>query len=358
MFMIQRLLLYLWRARRLARAGFTIAELVIGATIGVLLLSGMMYLVVEMTRVERTQTARGETEREMAQALDYIAAELREAVLVYDRECLGETGTGNGSTCPGLRLPTNTVLAFWKREPVPDSNFLANVEPRNGTDQQKIDRYAGDNACVTDPDCNAVMNYVRTQYTLVVYVLCPNPGNPGRPGPNCGFGTDTEPRGPARIVRGYFRQYVWGNRASDFQNRLRASDSQNLDPLESPTWPRGLLSWNGPNSDTAILISNVDWQPPRVDVNCPAGYVSTTGVGQDTGFRSFFACVRERSGVAETGFVQDVYVYLRGNAADRAGLREIEGSGTNIYRPAVETYVRTRGSYNRRPTGSYNRRPS
>jgi hypothetical protein len=350
MFMIQRLLLYLWRARRLARAGFTIAELVIGATIGVILLTGMMYLVVEMTRVERTQTARGETEREMAQALDYIAAELREAVLVYDRECLGGNGSGNGVTCPGLRLPINTVLAFWKREPVPDSNFLANVD---GTDdQEKIDRYARDNACVTNRDCNAVMNYVRTQYTLVVYVLCPNP-NPERPGPYCSFETDTEPRGPARIVRGYFRQYVWGERASDFENRL-----ENLDPLENPTWPAGIPSWGARNADSQILISNVDWEPPRVNVNCPAGYVSTTGVRQNTGFRSFFACVRERSGVAETGFVQDVYVYLRGNAADRAGLREIESSGTNIYRPAVETYVRTRGSYNRRPTGSYNRRPS
>lgn len=352
--MIQRLLLYLWKARRLARAGFTIAELVIGATIGVLLLSGMMYLVVEMTRVERTQTARGETEREMAQALDYIAAELREAVLVYDRNCLGATGTGNGSTCPGLDLPTNTVLAFWKREPVPDSNFLANVY--GDTDQDKIDRYARDNACVTNRDCNAVMNYVRTQYTLVVYVLCPNPGNPGRPGPNCernrGFKSDTgtEPRGPARIMRGYFRQYVWGERASDFENRLRVSDFQNLDPLESPTWPASIPFWNADNANSEILISNVDWEPPRVNVNCPAGYVSTTGVGQNTGFRSFFACVRERRGVAETGFVQDVYVYLRGNAADRAGLREIERSGTNIYRPAVETYVRTRGSYNRRPT--------
>jgi len=124
----------------------------------------------------------------------------------------------------------------------------------------------------------------------------------------------------------------------------------NLDPLENPTWPGGLITWGGRNSDTAILVSKVDWQPPRVNVECPAGYVATTGVGANTGFRSFYGCGRERSGAAETGFVQDVFVYLRGNAAERAGLREIEGSGTNIYRPAVETQVRTRGSYNRRPS--------
>jgi len=340
--MMKRLLLYLWKARRSARAGFTIAELVIGAAIGAFLITGMMYLVVEMTRVERTQTARGETEREMAQALDYIANELREAVLVYDRNCLRTNGSGNGATCPGLTLPVNTVLAFWKREPVPDLNFLNQVPPIGGPEQTQIDNYANNSTCTSNRDCNAVMNYARTQYTLVVYVLCPNDG---RPGPNCSFTTSTQPRGPARIIRGYFRQYVWGTNPSQFQNRL-----VNLDPLENPTWPGGLLSWNGPNSDTAILISNVDWQPPRVNVECPAGYVATTGVGANTGFRSFYGCVRERSGAAETGFVQDVFVYLRGNAAERAGLREIEGSGTNIYRPAVETQVRTRGSYNRRPS--------
>ncbi len=340
---MRRLLLYLWKARRSARAGFTIAELVIGAAIGAFLITGMMYLVVEMTRVERTQTARGETEREMAQALDYIANELREAVLVYDRNCLRTNGSGNGVTCPGLTLPVNTVLAFWKRERVPDLNFLSKVPPTRGPEQTQIDNYANNGTCISNRDCNAVMNYVRTQYTLVVYVLCPNPG---RPGPNCGFGPpSTQPRGPARIIRGYFRQYVWGTNPSAFQNRL-----VNLDPLESPTWPATLPKWSDDNADTAILVSNVDWQPPRVNVECPTGYVSTTGVGANTGFSSFYACVRERSGVAETGFVQDVFVYLRGNAAERAGLREIEGSGTNLYRPAVETQVRSRGSYDRRPS--------
>ena len=346
--MNRRLLLLLWKARRLARAGFTVAELVIGAAIGAFLLTGMMYLVVEMMRVERTQTARGETEREMAQALDYITNELREAVLVYDRNCLGANGTGGGTTCPGLTLPVNTVLAFWKREPVPDLNFLNNVPPTSGPEQTQIDNYANSDACRNNRDCTTVMNYTRTQYTLVIYVLCPNKG---RPGPKCvtvGNNDDnnTEPRGPARIIRGYFRQYQWKRQGTlEFKNRL-----ENRDPLEKPTWPAGLLSWNGPNSDANPLVENVDWQPPRVNVNCPAGYVSTTGAGSDTGFRSFYACVRERSGAAETGFVQDVFVYLRGNAAERAGLREIEGSGTNIYRPAVETQVRTRGSYNRKPS--------
>ncbi|MEN9244258.1 MAG: hypothetical protein Q6K81_05120, partial [Gloeomargarita sp. DG02_5_bins_242] len=51
------------------------------------------------------------------------------------------------------------------------------------------------------------------------------------------------------------------------------------------------------------------------------------------------------------GSVQDVFVFLRGNAAERAGLRqELETSGSNLYRPAVETQVRTRGSYERQPS--------
>ncbi|MEN9217088.1 MAG: hypothetical protein Q6K90_07180, partial [Gloeomargarita sp. HHBFW_bins_162] len=141
----QRLLLYLLKTRR--QAGFTIAELVIGAAIGAALITGMMYLVVEMTRLERTQTARGETEREMAQALDYMAAELREAVLVYDRNCLGETGTGGGAACPNLNPGLGTVLAFWKREAVPDLNFLNNVPPVTGPEQTQINNYASNPTC-------------------------------------------------------------------------------------------------------------------------------------------------------------------------------------------------------------------
>ncbi|MCS7030850.1 MAG: hypothetical protein NZL92_04905 [Gloeomargarita sp. SKYG116] len=325
---------------RLARAGFTVAELLVGATLGVVLLGGMMYLVTEMLRTERTETARSETEREMAQALDYIASELREAVLVYDRNCLGADGTGNGTTCQGLRLPRNTVLAFWKREELPDLNLL-NLSGAPSDEYAVLDWYAR-NRCGGNQDCQRVMNYTRTQYVLVVYVLCRNPGGPPtRPGgPACGFTTDTQPRGPARIVRGYFYQYQW---APSFADRLA-----NLDPLTGPTWPSTIPHWNGPNSDTAILVSNVDWTGDRVSINCPPGYLSSTGAGSDTGFPSFFACVRERVGEG-TGFVQDVYLYLRGNAAERAGLREIE-RGTNQFRPAVETQVRTRGSYNRRPS--------
>ena len=346
--MNRRLLLLWWKARRLARAGFTVAELVIGAAIGAFLLTGMMYLVVEMMRVERTQTARGETEREMAQALDYITNELREAVLVYDRNCLGATGTGGGTTCPGLTLPVNTVLAFWKREAVPDLNFLNNVSGR--TTEEKIDNYLQRQDCANNRDCTTALSYTRTQYTLVVYALCPNEDRElrrPRPGPQCttpGFGTDTDPPGPARIVRGYFRQYQW---VDNFENRL-----ENRDPLAMPNWAGSNIAQfaRTENAEAEPLVANVDWEPQRVNVNCPAGYISTTGAETDTGFRPFYACVRERSGAAETGFVQDVFVYLRGNAAERAGLRELEGTGTNIYRPAVETQVRTRGSYNRKPS--------
>ncbi|MEN9233961.1 MAG: prepilin-type N-terminal cleavage/methylation domain-containing protein [Gloeomargarita sp. DG02_1_bins_92] len=339
----QHLLSYLLKTRRRAQGGFTIAELLIGVTIGAFLLTGMMYLVVEMMRVERTQTARGETEREMAQALDYMAAELREAVLVYDYKCLGVDGSGGGPACLNLNTTVGTVLAFWKREPVPDLNFFSTVTSGT-TEKEKEENYANAPACTGNVDCNSVMNYVRTQYTFVSYLLCPNPG---RPGPNCGATTTTQPRGPARIVRRYFRQYVWGNSPDGFVNRLA-----NRNPLDNPIWPPNFLSFGGPNSDSEILVANVDWQGPRVPVNCPNGYVSSTGTSDSNiGFSSFYACVRQRTQGDNAGSVQDVFVFLRGNAAERAGLRqELETSGSNLYRPAVETQVRTRGSYERQPS--------
>lgn len=364
-----------WLLRRLragsdkrsrASRGFTVAELLIGATVGALLLTGLLYMVTEMIRIERTETARGETEREMAQALDFIASELREAVLVYDRKCLGGTGEGGGTTCPGLRLPRNTVLAFWKREDLPDLNLL-NIAPQNLGEYAVLDWFARRCSSAVNQqvrqDCEQVANLTRTQYKLVVYLLCANQYRPGN-GTNddCPWAGEASEssRGPARIERGHFAQYNWEGLNQDQENPPNVKQFNRLaglDPLQGPTWPNTIPApnpnsrWNSqgvPNTETATLVANVDWQRTRINIPCPPGYVSSTGINSDTGFPSFYACVRERVG-AETGFVQDVYIYLRGNAAERAGLREIE-QNTNQYRPAVETQVRTRGTYNRQPT--------
>jgi hypothetical protein len=301
----------------------------------------------------------------MAQSLDYIASELRQAVLVYDRGCLRLNGRGEGPSCPNLRLPNNTVLAFWRREEAP--NGITNLTAYSNYCK-------GLGAVGTQPrdDCESVTDYVRTQYTLVTYALCPNRFSPA----DCD--TTTNPRGPGRIIRRFYRQYQFqtGSGANSFVNRFRNANGIYIDPLENPiTWPRkgahapvANPSFGGSttNSGSAVLVANVDWEGgaggTRVPVDCPANYVASTGDGNvsnqagNSVFRSFYACIRQvirPSGGDDinfnNGFVQDVYVYLRGNAADRAGFREIEGSGSNIYRPSVETQIRTRGSFDRIP---------
>jgi type II secretory pathway component PulJ len=356
-------LLSFYHLLRSSQSGFTVAELLIGSAIGAILITSMMYLVTEMTRTERTQTARGETEREMAQSLDYIASELRQAVFVYDRGCLRNDGRGEGPSCPNLKLPRNTVLAFWRREEAP--NGITNLVAYSS--------YCRSLAGIPADDCKAVTDYVRTQYTLVTYALCPNRFNPT----DCS--TTTAPRGPGRIIRRFYRQYQFqsGSGANEFINRFRSAGGDYIDPLANPiNWPGNgsgqVVNQPGfggttTNSDSAVLVTNVDWEGAaagvRVPVDCPANYVASTGDGDlanaagNVGFRSFYACIRRvirptggtDDRTFKSGFVQDVFVYLRGNAADRAGLRDIESTGTNIYRPSVETQIRTRGSFDRVP---------
>ncbi|NER00416.1 MAG: prepilin-type N-terminal cleavage/methylation domain-containing protein, partial [Cyanothece sp. SIO2G6] len=110
--------------------GFTLIELLIVVLIAGGIISGLMFLVVELLTADQREASRNQTQQEMQLAMDYISAELREAVYVYDETCLSGTASGNVTDvtyCPGLlnHLPeflstggSTPILAFWKQEPL------------------------------------------------------------------------------------------------------------------------------------------------------------------------------------------------------------------------------------------------
>ncbi|NJO66710.1 MAG: type II secretion system protein, partial [Leptolyngbyaceae cyanobacterium RM1_405_57] len=84
-------------------SGFTLIELLVVIVIAGGIISGLMYLVVELLGVDQRESSRTETQREMQLAMDYIASELREAVYVYDGRCFAGISTANPPTnCPAL----------------------------------------------------------------------------------------------------------------------------------------------------------------------------------------------------------------------------------------------------------------
>ena len=111
--------------------GFTLIELLIVVLIAGGIISGLMFMVVELLTADQKEASKNQTQQEMQMAMDYISAELREAVYIYDQTCLSSTANGSAGDedyCPGLynHIPadltdadTTPILAFWKQEQLP-----------------------------------------------------------------------------------------------------------------------------------------------------------------------------------------------------------------------------------------------
>src|SRR5579883_288975 len=125
--------------QKLRMAGFTLIELLVAMFVGGIITVALLSLVIQLVDVNQRDASRSDTQRDMQAAINYISQELREAVFVYDGDCLqgsvapsGITATNFSSECPGVLnlVPpgltgsssgdTNIpVLAFWRADPLP-----------------------------------------------------------------------------------------------------------------------------------------------------------------------------------------------------------------------------------------------
>ena len=296
-----------------AEKGFTLIELLIVVLIAGGIISGLMAVVVELLTADQKEASRTQTQQEMQMAMDYISAELRQAVYIYDESCLSGTANGavaNGDYCPGLTkhlpaaLSTNgstPILAFWKQQQLPEL-----VRDACGAGTQ-----------IANTPCIA-----GHAYSLVVYSL-----------KSAGAGDTWD--GQARITRyalnkyttssgsyansdGYVDPGAFGNAFRSwpyFQGTGDATKVNKQDKL--------------PTGQSDVLVDFVD-NKDRGAVSCPTGYDESTA-GAITGF---YACVRNGDGNSEH---RDVIVSLRGNASGRPSI-----SGDNAFLPMLETRVLSR----------------
>lgn len=314
--------------------GFTLIEVLVSVAIGWVVISGILFFIVQLMQTDRREYAVSETQREMSIALDYIAADLKEAIYVYEGDCLGAAArgtSGSSNYCPGLGawIPFTSnnvtpVLAFWKLEPLPYSsseNLPASCTPGS----------------TSTSSCQDVL-LSRSTYTLVVYGLRRRQNETWE--------------GPAQITRFQLRQY--SNVAS-----LTPTKGYR-DPTQSGflSWPRdnsGNLSAGiaPPDFNDQVNIPLVDlvddngtgnraWQTCPIDAKYPYSRTPPDTLNPSNK-GGFYACVRQPS----AGQVQDVIVYLRGNAVKRAG----EGFDVNNagFLPKVQVQVQTRSVFQRKP---------
>ncbi len=349
--------------RRHPTTGFTLLELLISVFIGGIITSTLLYSVVELLKVNQRESSRAETQREMQLAMDYISSELRQAVFVYDGTCLTGAGAFAANTCPGLTnfLPTaiNTqptgapvgttpVLAFWRVDQLP---------------QILIDRCA-DNAASLNSTAVTPISGVpclsRRTYSLVVYYLdTTNTGNTWS--------------GRARLKRYALTQFT-------------ATGATNTGWVDPTTTNNKFLGWpyeaTGNNLQTAGTLADGSVNPYAgsiagvnanvtspvlvdfVDTPVTAGSTATACPGDSvaagslppfvrspsgTTVTSFYACVRGggfTAGIQNNtgGRNQETAVFLRGNAAGRAG---VPLTARVVF--DLQTRVLSRGSFEKSP---------
>jgi prepilin-type N-terminal cleavage/methylation domain-containing protein len=358
---------HLWRRQRQLHPmppqqsqGFTLIELLVAALIGVLVTSGLLYLVVELTQVNQIDTSRTETQRDMQQAMDYISQDLREAVFVYDGACLaGNNGgvaldnTTFATRCPGIvnHIPdtmlttggnqTRPVLAFWRLDAIPPAlrtaantgcTALAQTRPATAT----TDVFAGRAYCESGKT-----------YTLVVYGI--DTANPG------GIW-----RGRSRLVRYTLNQF----------NAAGAPTPGFVDPTSSGSaqfqqWPysrNALGAVVAPSAGQArpegvkqILTDFLDRAEPDVALaNANTVCAAPSQISPSDPRSAFYACIRgntqaarDAGDPAERDANQEVLLVLTGNVAGRPGFNVAQ---TNRGRLApLQTRVLTRGILDKDP---------
>jgi prepilin-type N-terminal cleavage/methylation domain-containing protein len=385
---IDRLLIKLGLTRPSVKStnGFTLTELLVVLIIGSIIVTTLLSLVNELLKSSQRETAKSETQRDMQMALDYIAADLREAAYVYDPTCHANAATSCPAYAeflpaavhnPGGAYPrSQAILGFWKVDPLSAEENAA-VEALNCTAV-----YATD---VLRRECEQVKRQKRSLTFVVYSQQWDEPG------------TESKWKGKSRVVRYELKKYA----------NLRNPDSTKftrnqgyIDPLTDvgepifKTWPfkpgvpaincqtspaadvpagcgiRNSAAAGRPTGSVAVLSDFLDDALPTADRDmpnpiCPSGDYSmgprNTAVAADTpvpadnvvgnlASKSFFVCIRgNRDSVTnrikqpDLGEVQDIVVFLRGNAYGRARFLQ------DAYLPTLQTTVTLRGIINKNP---------
>jgi prepilin-type N-terminal cleavage/methylation domain-containing protein len=356
--------------------GFTLIELLVAMIVGGIIVVILLSLVVNLLETNQREASRSDTQRETQMALDYIARDLREAVYVYDGNCLVEDlrptfpnaqGQQEPLTCRGLlsSLPDNVagrgtnagtkpVLAFWKVDDLPQN--VQDLCRANAAEYSKP--LAQQSGVLKGIPCASGQ-----MYTLVVYTL--DESNPS--------GTW---QGRARIKRYKLPQFTGGtpiqvsqgwvypiSETTSFATWPAAPESYIVDPKfgTGPVAPPnetingtyqvlmdfvdtdGLVDSNGtPITEetrlcpqpTAAAVPNVT--PLEVD-----GYQITPKSSIANGKRGFYVCVNGSGSNGRKN--QEVVVTIQGNAAGKPGF---PSNSRNASFP-MQTRVLTRGVVNK-----------
>lgn len=304
--------------------GFTLIELLVAMIVGSLIISTLLYVVVELLTINRREEVLTQTQQDMRRAVDYITRDLSEAIFVY-----ADPTTVTDQL--GIRPNDEPVLAFWRLDPVDISNLPVNMV--NSRDQGCL-RYAD---AGRQAECNT-LKVRQSAYTLVVYFSSEN-------------ANDDIWGGPSKIVRYELPKYGAGSLTGNPPSLSQVNGYR--DPtLDNTTFENWTPRTGAIGGNIATLTDFVD-SADVGEVTCPAG---TNYVPTNTATGNFYACVNVGAAVGDDEFDnaleasrinRSVLVFLRGNATNnRAGFVTFSADGRL---PIIESEVLIRGVVQKRP---------
>lgn len=302
-----------------------------------IVISGLLYLVVELLRIDRREIALEQVQRDMQRSIDYIADDLREAVYVYpspatittEIEAL-DAEIANGAV---------PVLAFWRPDPV-EATLPADCSTEGSADDETT--------------CELLKTRGAT-YSLVVYYQEPRDAASAWEG-------DTTIRRyelsqyPALDTATGAARYVVAAGYDDPINE-NGSNFEAWEPSATPTADTNkkvLVDYVDDIDLAAAPADAVDCRDLVFSLNSPL--TGETDVNADdynyvlapadaTDETGFFACIREPEAVGLFRATQDIYLFLRGDTSAAGNALLPAGEGSRF--PVLQTQVKLGGVIDR-----------
>ena len=366
--------------RRRSR-GFTLLELLVAMIIGSLIVIALLTLVVQLTETNQKDAARSQVQQDMQAATDFVAQELREAVFVYNGECLQgpgplPTATTLSTTCPGIikHIPATVstgnrtpVLAFWRTKKLPTK--ISTLCGTNAADLSDSTKAATNSLVLAGVPCLAGYTY-----SLVVYAI--------------DTGDSATWSGNARLIRYELSQFIDNAATENDQNTGYVNPLQDS-KYKFQQWPYALDKNNnlinrqtvavskdvpgaqkpgiptGSPANPAVLVDFLDDKVANgADVPTPtcvefgadaASQAKALTPSATNAPRGFYACVRGGGLDARTtggqdqemsGENQDVLLVMKGNVSGQSGFSKNFNNSERI--SPLQTRVLIRGVIDKR----------
>lgn len=128
--------------------GFTMVELLISAVVASMIITPILFFVVDVLRTDTQEEIKARSEQELQAAADFIRRDLSQAIYIYD-------GAGVDAIRDQLPDSENVVLVFWKQELIPQV-----VPP--GRHRPVAANYCDENRCDDAQVLSLVAYYLQT----------------------------------------------------------------------------------------------------------------------------------------------------------------------------------------------------